>query len=231
MRALLPSLLAADFYQLKDQIEELEKYGMFQYLLEPFVFISVYIKMFVKDGKNVPSISFGMPVLSAIRKHTKLLFDVHMMVDEPDRFIDDMVIAGADMITVHQECTPHLDRTIAHIHSKDIQAGVALNPATPLSTLEEILPELDYVLLMTVNPGFGGQKYISYCTEKIKKLAKIRAERNLHFQIEVDGGINRETLATVLDAGADMIVAGSAIFGSNITDNVQYFQKVMDNEE
>jgi ribulose-phosphate 3-epimerase len=219
MRALLPSLLAADFYQLKDQIEELEKNGVHS------------LHMDIMDGKNVPSISFGMPVLSAIRKHTKLFFDVHMMVDEPDRFIDDMVIAGADMITVHQECTPHLDRTIAHIHSKDIQAGVALNPATPLSTLEEILPELDYVLLMTVNPGFGGQKYISYCTEKIKKLAKIRAERNLHFQIEVDGGINRETLATVLDAGADMIVAGSAIFGSNITDNVQYFQKVMDNEE
>ncbi len=219
MRALLPSLLAADFYQLKDQIEELEKNDVH------------FLHMDIMDGKNVPSISFGMPVLSAIRKHTKLLFDVHMMVDEPDRFIDDMVIAGADMITVHQECILHLDRTIAHIHSKDIQAGVALNPATPLSTLEEILPELDYVLLMTVNPGFGGQKYISYCTEKIKKLAKIRAERNLHFQIEVDGGINRETLATVLDAGADMIVAGSAIFGSNITDNVQYFQKVMDNEE
>ena len=219
MRALLPSLLAADFYQLKDQIEELEKNGVHS------------LHMDIMDGKNVPSISFGMPVLSAIRKHTKLFFDVHMMVDEPDRFIDDMVIAGADMITVHQECTLHLDRTIAHIHSKDIQAGVALNPATPLSTLEEILPELDYVLLMTVTPGFGGQKYISYCTEKIKKLAKIRAERNLHFQIEVDGGINRETLATVLDAGADMIVAGSAIFGSNITDNVQDFQKVMDNEE
>lgn len=219
MRALLPSLLAADFYQLKDQIEELEKNDVH------------FLHMDIMDGKNVPSISFGMPVLSAIRKHTKLLFDVHMMVDEPDRFIDDMVIAGADMITVHQQCTPHLDRTIAHIRSKDIQAGVALNPATPLSTLEEILPELDYVLLMTVNPGFGGQKYISYCTEKIKKLAKIRAERNLHFQIEVDGGINRETLAMVLDAGADMIVAGSAIFGSNITDNVQYFQKVMDNEE
>ena len=219
MRALLTSLWGADFYHLKDQIEELEKNDVH------------FLHMDIMDGKNVPSISFGMPVLSAIRKHTKLLFDVHMMVDEPDRFIDDMVIAGADMITVHQECTPHLDRTIAHIHSKDIQAGVALNPATPLSTLEEILPELDYVLLMTVNPGFGGQKYISYCTEKIKKLAKIRAERNLHFQIEVDGGINRETLATVLDAGADMIVAGSAIFGSNITDNVQYFQKVMDNEE
>ena len=162
------------------------------------------------DGMYVPSISFGMPVLKSIRQCTDLVLDVHMMVVDPDRYVEDFRKSGADIITVHAEACTHLDRVVNHIKETGAKAAVALNPATPLSALEYVLPELDMVLLMTVNPGFGGQKYIPYCTDKIRALRETADRVNPGLSIQVDGGINPDTVRTVLEAGADNLVAGSA---------------------
>lgn len=218
MRVLSPSLLSANFYDIQSEMKILTKEGIQNLHID------------VMDGFYVPSISFGMPVIASLRQQMKaqnleMHFDVHMMVKDPDRYIKDMCLAGADHITVHIECTTHLDRCIHQIKELGMTAGVSLNPATPLHSLEEILPELDLVLLMSVNPGFGGQKYIPYITEKIKKLVKIREERNLDFIIQVDGGINMETISTVLEAGVENIVAGSAVFTGNIQENIRNLKK------
>ena len=179
------------------------------------------------DGSFVPSISYGMPVIQSIRPCTDKIFDVHLMIDEPIRYIDDFVNCGADIISVHAESCIHLDRTIEAIKEKGILASVALNPSTDLSVLEYVLPKLDMVLLMTVNPGFGGQKYIEYSTEKIRRLRQMIEERGLKTDIEVDGGINLSNVETVMEAGANIIVAGSAIFHGDVQKNVTDFLNIM----
>lgn len=215
MYILSPSILAADFRNLGENITEAARAG------------AQYIHIDVMDGMFVPSISFGMPVISSIRGVTDRVFDVHLMVEDPDRYLDDFVKCGADILTVHAEACRHLDRTLEAIRSKDIKAGVALCPATPLNVLDYVWNKMDMVLLMTVNPGFGGQKYIPEMTEKIAKLRAEIGKRGLDIDIEVDGGINDRTIRTVLDAGANVCVAGSAVFGENIGENVKKYLAVM----
>ena len=206
-RVLEPSVLSADFAVLGEQVALLKDLGI------------TSLHYDVMDGTFVPSISFGMPVLKCLRKITDQELDVHLMIVEPDRLVQAFRDAGADMLTVHAEACTHLDRTVMHIKQLGAKAGVALNPATPLSVVEEILPELDMVLLMTVNPGFGGQKYIPYCTDKIRRLRAAADRVNPGLMIQVDGGVNPSTIRTVLEAGADRIVAGSAVFEGDIPAN------------
>lgn len=215
MKYLAPSLLAADFSDLKNALQILEEEGI------------SYLHLDVMDGNFVPSISFGMPVIQSIRKISNLIFDVHMMVEEPARYIRDLKEAGADRISIHYEADKHIDRTLNLIKSLGLKAGIVLNPATPISVLENILPLVDFVLLMSVNPGFGGQKYIAYTTDKIKDLADIRKTRGLSFEIQVDGGICLENIEHVVAAGADNLVAGSAIFRGDIAKNIQELSKFL----
>ena len=201
MNILSPSILSADFRHLEQDILEAIDAG------------AEYLHVDVMDGMFVPSISFGMPVIKSIRPVTDKTFDVHLMVEEPGRYIDDFADCGADLITVHAEACKHLDRTIQQIRARGLKAGVALNPATPLCVLDHVITKVDMILIMTVNPGFGGQKYIPEMTEKISALRKMLTERGLQTDIEVDGGISEDTIRTVLGAGANVIVAGSAVFG------------------
>lgn len=196
-----PSILSADFAKLGEEIKEVEAGG------------ADYIHVDVMDGHFVPNITIGPLVVQAIRPHTKLPLDVHLMIESPDRYIPEFVKQGADIITVHQEACTHLHRTIHLIKESGIKAGVVLNPATPIVTIESILEDLDMVLLMTVNPGFGGQKFISSVLPKIKQLRQLLDERGLHHvEIEVDGGIQAETAQWVIEAGANVLVAGNAIY-------------------
>lgn len=215
MNCLAPSILAADISRLGDQIKLIDEAG------------AHYVHIDIMDGHFVPTISFGAPLMKSIRKLTERIFDVHLMVEEPAHLVDEMVECGADIITVHAEGCVHLDRTIDKIKEKGVLASVALNPATDLSCLEYILPKLDMVLLMTVNPGYGGQKYIPYATQKIRDLRKMIEERDLKIDIEVDGGINLYNVQEVLKAGANIIVAGSAVFRGDTIANVEEFLKVM----
>ena len=215
MNCLSPSILSADFSNLGEQIRLLDEAG------------AQYVHIDVMDGMFVPSISFGMPVIKSIRGCTERIFDVHLMIEEPDRYIDDFAEAGADLITVHAEACKHLDRTVSAIKEKGLLAGVALNPATPLSEVEWVLPKVDMVLLMSVNPGFGGQTYIPYVTDKIRELKKMIDKKGLKTDIEVDGGIHHENVTEVLDAGANIIVAGSAVFRGDIEENVERFLSIL----
>lgn len=211
---LSPSILSADFSKLGEQVRILEDAGA------PWLHIDVM------DGQFVPPVSFGDVVIRSVRPVSKMFFDVHLMVTEPDRFVNDYAKAGADMFTVHAEACAHLDRTLQHIHESGMKAGVALNPATPLQVLDYVLDKVDMVLIMTVNPGYGGQKYIPTMTAKIRDLRRKLDEAGYpDLPIEVDGGINASTIDTVLDAGASVIVAGSAVFRGDIAKNASDLMK------
>lgn len=211
MLMLAPSILSADFRKLGQEVETIANAG------------ADYIHIDVMDGMFVPSISYGMPVIKSIRPCTDKVFDVHMMVEEPGRYVEAMKDAGADLICVHQEGCRHLDRTLDQIRELGMKVGVALNPATPVSVLDCVLGQVDMVLIMTVNPGFGGQKFIPYTLEKVRSLRKRINLLGLHTDIQVDGGIGLGNVGEVIDAGANVIVAGSAIFNGNVAGNVRSF--------
>lgn len=202
MISIAPSILSADFAHLADEISKAEKGG------------ADLLHVDVMDGHFVPNITLGPPIVSSIRKITDLPLDVHLMIEHPARYIDEFVQAGANWISVHLEADVHLNRTIRRIQDLGVQAGVALNPGTPLSMLEEILPEADFVLVMSVNPGFGGQKFIPSTLQKIRKLRGIIASNGYRARIEVDGGIGPGNLRDVISVGGEVVVAGSAIFGA-----------------
>ena len=195
-----PSILSADFSRLGEHIKELDACG------------ADMIHIDVMDGMFVPNISFGIPVIKSVRKLTKLPFDVHLMIEEPSRYVEDFANAGADIITVHYETDRHIDRTINYIKSFGIKAGVALNPATPVDCIKHLISNLDMVLIMSVNPGFGGQKYIEYCSGKLKEVKALADKYNKDIMIQVDGGIDGANIRQVVKSGANVIVAGSAVF-------------------
>ncbi len=200
MTKIAPSILSADFANLANEIRDVEKGG------------ADYIHVDVMDGHFVPNITIGPLIVEAIRPVTKLPLDVHLMIENPDQYIEAFIKAGADIITVHQEACVHLHSTIMMIKEQGVKAGVVLNPATPVSLIEEILPEVDMVLLMTVNPGFGGQRFIPSVLKKVEELSRLREALELDFEIEIDGGVNIETAGLCTDAGADVLVAGSAVY-------------------
>ena len=202
MFKLAPSILSADFSELARQVSLIEKGG------------ADLIHVDVMDGHFVPNISFGAGVMKSIKK-SNLNFDVHLMIENPDDYIEDFVTEKTEYITVHQEACRHLHRTVHHIKSLGIKAGVSLNPATPVENIKDMLPDLDMVLIMSVNPGFGGQKFIEFSIDKIKRLAALRKETNGSFMIEVDGGVNLDNAMSLVNAGADILVAGSAVFGAD----------------
>lgn len=217
MYKLAPSLLAADFRQLQKEVEAVDKAG------------ADMLHIDVMDGIFVPSISFGMPVIQSIREVTKKPFDVHLMIEEPARYIEEFKKCGADILTVHAEACKHLNRTVMAIKDAGMKASVALNPATPLSVLEYILEELDMVLLMSVNPGFGGQKFILNTLTKIEQLRKMINDKGLTIDIEVDGGVGLNNVEDVMKAGANVLVAGTAVYKGDVAENVRKFKEAFDN--
>ena len=202
MVELLPSILSADFARLADQIAAAERGG------------GTTIHVDIMDGHFVPNITIGPPVVKSLRKATKLPLDCHLMIENPNDFIAEFADAGADWVSVHYEACPHLHRTLELILHHKMKPGVVLNPATRVDLIEEILPMVHHVLIMSVNPGFGGQQFIPFSLDKIRRLAAMRNELGLHFKIEVDGGVAHDTVASIVQAGAELLVAGNAVFGA-----------------
>jgi len=200
MVEILPSILSADFAHLGDQIGALEEAGCRMLHVD------------IMDGHFVPNLTIGPPVVQSLRQATRAILDVHLMIEDPDKYAPIFIQAGADQVLVHQEACRHLDRTLRMIHSEGAKAGVVINPATPVAMLDEVLDIADYVLVMSVNPGFGGQQFIPNALHKVRQLVARRRERGLHFSIEIDGGVTRENLGKIVDAGAEWVVAGSSIF-------------------
>ncbi|MCI9147601.1 MAG: ribulose-phosphate 3-epimerase [Hungatella sp.] len=219
MIILAPSLLGADFKNLEQDIKAVEQAG------------AMYLHLDVMDGTFVPSISFGMPVIKALRSCTDMVFDVHMMVEEPARYVDVFRECGADLICIHAEACRHLDSAIAKIHQSGARAAVALNPATPLSAVEMVLPLVDMVLIMSVNPGFGGQKFIPYTLEKIRNLRKRLDKLGLDTDIQVDGGVTLENAGELLEAGANVLVAGTSVFNGDAGENVRRFLQIFEEHD
>jgi ribulose-phosphate 3-epimerase len=216
MIQIAPSILSADFSKLGEQIIELDKSG------------ADMIHIDVMDGHFVPNISYGTPIIRSIRHLTKMTFDAHLMISEPSRYVEDFAAAGADIITVHWEADHHIDRTINYIKSFNVKAGLALNPATPVELIKHVLPNLDMVLIMSVNPGFGGQKYISYCSEKIKQVKELSDKFNKELLIQVDGGITKDNIKEAVSMGANVIVAGSSVFKNGaIKENIAELRRVL----
>ena len=216
MKQLAPSILSADFSRLGECVCQIEKAG------------ADIIHVDVMDGHFVPNISFGAAVMKSLCGKTGMPFDVHLMIEDPDRYLEDFITDNTEYITVHAEACVHLHRTIQHIKSSGAKAGVAVNPATPLSAVECILEDVDMILIMSVNPGFGGQKFISSVLPKIRNLDELRRENNLDFTIEIDGGINPDNVKTVTDAGVDIVVAGSSVFGAaDIEARVKEFREIL----
>jgi ribulose-phosphate 3-epimerase len=204
MIKIAPSILAADFSKLGEQVIELEKSG------------ADMLHIDVMDGNFVPNISYGTPIVKSLRGLTEMVFDVHLMINEPSKYVEDFALAGADIITVHYEADRHIDRTINYIKSFNIKAGVALNPGTPVDVLKNIISNLDVVLIMSVNPGFGGQKYIKYCSDKIQEVKKLSEKLNKDLLIQVDGGITKDNIKEAVSMGANVIVAGSSVFKNGL---------------
>jgi len=212
---LAPSILSADFAHLADHVQAVADGG------------ATLLHVDVMDGHFVPNISIGPPVVASLRKVTRLPFDVHLMIEDPDQYISAFIDAGSDWISVHQEACVHLHRTLSHIAGQGIKAGVVLNPATPVATLEEVLDMVDHVLIMSVNPGFGGQKFIPSVLKKVRQLVEMRTERGLNFRIEIDGGIGPDTIGDAVRAGVELLVAGNAVFGKgNARDNTRQLLKL-----
>ena len=210
MVKIAPSILSADFSKLGEDIERIDKGG------------ADFIHIDVMDGSFVPNISLGLPVIKSIRNRTDKVFDVHLMINNPSNYIDDFIEAGADIITVHYEADQHIDRTINYIKSKGKKAAISLNPGTPTSVLKDLIANLDMVLIMSVNPGYGGQKFIPYCLDKIREIKEFSNKLNPSLLIEVDGGVDKTNVKEIIEAGANVIVAGSAVFcGGEISDNIK----------